>query len=166
MEYPTIDLDQFKSIMKVLEKAANDPEYLDPSVCPYDETTREQLVKAVNWVHPVARATVVDGEKNPVGRPRKDPVLPIEVVETEVDEIRKEIAQLKADAKGLETADRIQIIKTRAALVEKIIGMKERITGLKQQRQFIVEVIAIMEDILEQSQRDEVIKRLQPFLEE
>lgn len=165
MQYPTFDLEQLQNLIRVIDNAESDPEYLDPSVCPYDAGVRDSLQKLLGSRHPVAKATL-ESDKAPVGRPRKDPVLPINEVEKEVDEIRKEIAQLKIDAKGLETADRIQIIKTRATLVEKIIGMKERIHNIKKQQQFISQVIGLMEDIMEQSQREEMIKKLAPFLEE
>jgi hypothetical protein len=165
MTYPTIDIEEFDKIAKLLEDCISDPKALDPAICPYDEAIVAKLRKLTNWLHPAARASV-DPDKNPVGRPKKAPILPIDEVEKEVDEIRKEIAQLKIDAKGLETADRIQIIKTRATLVEKIIAMKERITNVKKQQKFISDVMALLEDVLEQGQREEFIKRLSTYLEE
>ena len=165
MTYPEIDLTALMNLMLIIDQAEENPkEYLDPANCPYDDTVRERIAKIVN-AGIIYKATV-DEKKNPVGRPSKTPALPISEVEKEVDEIRKEIAQLKIDAKGLETQDRIAIIKTRATLVEKIIAMKERITNLKEQRRFITEVMHIMEDVMEQKQREEIIKRLEPFTEE
>lgn len=164
MQYPELDIEEFNKISKLLETVIEDPSMLDPALCPYDPALTEKIRKLTNWIHPVARESGV--EKNPVGRPRKEPVLPIDEVEREVDEIRKEIAQLKLDAKGLETADRIQIIKTRATLVEKIIAMKERITNVKKQQKFISDVMALLEDVLDQKQREEFIKRLGMYLEE
>jgi len=66
----------------------------------------------------------------------------------------------------LETADRIQIIKTRAALMEKMLAMKERTNSLKKQSAFVSNVIAIMEDIMDQPQREEMIKKLEAYIDE
>lgn len=163
MQYPSIELEQFNIALKIIDNAANDPDYLDPKTCPYDEEVRAKVAKIIG-LSQIRGATVVEKEKNPVGRPSKQVVLPISEVEKEVDEIRKEIAQLKIDAKGLETQDRIAIIKTRAALVEKIIAMKERITNMKEQRKFITDVMSILEDVMDQKQREEVIKQLAEYV--
>lgn len=162
MKYPTFDLEEFEKLLDLLLEIVNEPAYLDPAQWPYGTKLRE---KARNIIE-VREVTKSEQTKNPVGRPSKKTALPIDEVEKEIDEIRKEIGQLKLDAKGLETADRIQIIKTRAALVEKIIAMKERVTGLKKMQAFMAVVTGILEDVMEQSQREEVIKRLEPYLDE
>lgn len=165
MNYPTIDIEEFNKITKLLEEAITDPNILDPSVCPYDASMIEKLKKLTNWVHPAARASLEDAEKNPVGRPTKKVILPIEEIENEINDLRKDISQLKVDAKGLETADRIQIIKTRATLFEKMIAIKERTNNMKKQQEFINDVIAIMDDVMEQPQREKMIKRMEPYID-
>lgn len=165
-KYPEIEITEISRVAEIVEMAVADPTYLDPGVCPYDEDAILKLRQMVDWLHPTARASLDNPERKTAGRPTKKTLIPLDEVEKEVDDIRKEIAQLKTDARGLETADRIQIIKTRAALVEKIIAMKERINSQKKQQSFVAEVIAIMEDILEQSQREEMIKRLEPYSED
>lgn len=165
-KYPPLDLDQLMSAIFVIEASVDDVNYLDPATCPYDAEIRKRLNKLSLWITSNQAAAPKPAiEPAPVGRPRSGPVLPVEEIEKEMDEIRKEIGQLKLDSKDLETADRIQIIKTRAALVEKIIAMKERTNNLKKQAAFVSNVIGIMEDILEQPQRDEMIKRLEPYLD-
>jgi hypothetical protein len=166
MIYPTIDIEEFDKLTKLLEEAITDPNILDPSVCPYDPAIAEKLKKLTNWLHPAARASLDDGEKNPVGRPTKKVILPIEEIENEINDLRKDISQLKVDAKGLETADRIQIIKTRATLFEKMIAIKERTNNMKKQQQFVSTVIAIMEDIMEQPQREKMIKLMEPYIDQ
>lgn len=43
--------------------------------------------------------------------------------------------------------------------------MKERTNNLKKQAAFLSNVIGIMEDLMDQPQRDEMIKRLEPYLD-
>lgn len=162
-KHKPVAVEEVIAVLSFIEDAMVDPSLLDPATSPYDDDVTKRVAKLLQVS--VIQTESVDKEKNPVGRPSQKTVLPISEVEAEVDEIRKEIAQLKVDAKGLETKDRIDIIKTRAALVEKIIGMKERITNIKQQRAFITDVMMLLEDVMEQSQREEFIKRLQPYLE-
>jgi hypothetical protein len=50
----------------------------------------------------------------------------MDAVAKEIQNIRDELKQLKLDSQGAQTADKIQIIKTRATLVEKLIGMDEK----------------------------------------
>jgi hypothetical protein len=56
--------------------------------------------------------------------------------------------QLKTDSKGLQTNDRIQIIKTRAGLVEKLVAMDERTNNLKRQSQFQTVLLGILDDLV------------------
>lgn len=165
MTYPEIDIQDLNNVIKLIEDVTENPDMLDPANCPYDEDVQTKLKKISGWMHPAARASV-EKEKNPVGRPKAGPVLPVDEVEKEIDDLRKDITQLKLDAKGLETADRIQIIKTRATLVEKMIAMKERTTNVKKQMQFVQNVIALMEDVMDQKQREVMIERLKSYLEE
>ncbi len=164
-KYPHLDLDQLLSAIKVIEQSVENDKYLDPAECPYDEDIRKRLNKLSLWVTSNQTAQKVVKEAEPVGRPRSGPALPIEELEKEVNEIRTELSQLKLDSRDLDTADRIQIIKTRAALMEKMLAMKERTNNLKRQASFQSTVISIMEDIMEQSQREEMIKRLEPYVD-
>jgi hypothetical protein len=161
--YPPIDIAEISTFLTIIEDYIDDPSYFDPTECPYDPDIMDKIKKLVQ---PVMVASATIDEKNPVGRPTKQVVLPIDEVEKEINDIRQELASLKIDGKTLETADRIQIIKTRAALVEKIIGMKERVTNLRTQKQFVTVVIGIMEDMMDQKQREKMIKLLEPYLEQ
>lgn len=162
--YPTLSLTELQKLKTVLENAS-DPKYLDGRICPYDKPTRELLKSLV--VNPIVAATVSPHpEKGQVGAPKKGVILPMDEVEKEFNDLRKELQELKTDAKGLEPNEKIQVIKTRAALMEKIIAMKERINNMKKNTSFIATVIAIMEDELPQESRLRIIEKLQPFVEE
>lgn len=163
-KYPTVSLTELTKLKAILENSS-DPKYLDGRICPYDKPTRELLKSMI--VDPIVAATVsTPAEKASVGAPKKTPILPMDELGKEFNDLRTEIQQLKTDSKGLESHERIQIVKTRAALVEKIIGMKERINNLNRNTRFIATVIQIIEDELPQEARLRVIEKLQPYTEE
>lgn len=166
-DYPTLSLTQLQKFKTVLDNAKGDPKYLDGRICPYDKTTREILKSLI--ADPVVAATLGDAPergRKKSGAPKKGPTISTDELEKEFQELREEIKTLKADAKGLEPHERIQIVKTRAALIEKILSMKERIVNIKKMEEFIAKVIQLMEDELPQDVRLKVLEALEPYAEE
>lgn len=166
MNYPTINAKDMPKLVDIIEQAVADPKYLNPEACPYDEKT---IANVKRIIEVCTAAESASGAKRPergkVGRPSKGPSIPIDEVEREVDEIRKELADLKVDGQTMETSDRIQVIKTRAALIERVIGMKERIADVKRFHSFVQTVIGIMEQHLSPKERDAVMEELKAYVE-
>ncbi len=165
-KYPTMSVTELQKLKAVITSAASDPKYLDGRVCPYDKPTREILKSLIP--DPIIAATLgkAGEDRGNVGRPKKLPALPMSELEKEFNDLRKEIQELKTDAKGLEPHERIQVVKTRAALVEKILSMKERITNINLMNKFVATVIQILEDELPQEIRLRILDKLEPFKEE
>lgn len=165
-QYPTISVSELQKLKVILTNAGDDPKYLDGRVCPYDKPTRELLKQLVP--DPIVQATLgtAGEERGQVGRPKKQAALPMDELEKEFNELRTEIQQLKTDAVGLEPNERIQVVKTRAALVEKILSMKERITNINRINKFTALVIQTMEDELPQDARLRVIAKFAEYKEE
>lgn len=164
-KYPTVNLAQLQKLKTIITNANDDPKYLDGRICPYDAPTRVLIASLLP--DPVVAATL---GSLPEGRgktgPKRKPGINIADLEKEFNELRDEIKNLKTDAKGLESHERIQIVKTRATLVEKILSMKERIENIKKQQDFIAVVIQVMEDELPQELRLKIIEKLEPFAAE
>lgn len=165
-KYPTISLTELQKLKTIIDNAEADARYLDGRICPYDKPTRELLKKLVP--NPIVEATLAEAGENrgQVGRPKKGPAIPMEELEREFDDLRKEIQQLKTDAKGMEPHEKIQVIKTRAALIEKILSMKERIGNINKVDKFMALVIEVMEEELPQESRLRVIEKFDEFREE
>jgi hypothetical protein len=164
-KYPTISLTELQKIANVLENAKTDPKYLDGRIAPYDKPTREMLKSMIP--DPIVNATIETAEeKGKAGRPKKGPAIPMGELEREFDDLRKEIQSLKTDAKGLEPHERIQVVKTRAALIEKILSMKERIGNINKVDRFMALVIQILEDELPQESRLRVLDKLEIYRED
>lgn len=165
-QYPTISINELEKLKVIITNASDDPKYLDGRICPYDKPTRELLKSLIP--DPIVTATLgtAGEERGQVGRPKSGPVLPMSELEKEFNELRTEIQQLKTDAQGLEPNEKIQIVKTRAALVEKILAMKERITNINRMNKFTALVIQTMEDELPQESRLRVIAKFEEYKEE
>jgi len=165
-KYPTVSVTELTKLKTIITNASNDPRYLDGRICPYDKPTRELLKSLVP--DPIVEATLgkAGEERGLVGRPKKQPLLPLTELETEFNDLRKEIQELKTDAKGLEPNEKIQVVKTRAALVERILVMKERILNMHRMQKFVAIVIQILEEELPQDSRLRVIAKLEEYKDE
>lgn len=164
-KYPTLSLTELSKLKTVIQNISDDPKYLDGRVCPYDKPVRDMLRSMAE--DPIIAATLSpDNARKKPGAPRKGPVIPMGELEQEFQDLRTEINSLKSDAKGLEPHERIQVVKTRAALIEKIISMKERINNLNRNTKFIATVIGLIEDELDQDARLRIIDKLAPFADE
>lgn len=163
MDYPKINVKELSKLVSIVEQAMNDDSYLDPANCPYDEGT-------VNLIKRLLREVVVVDhsvpDKGKVGRPSKQPIIPLDEVEKEIDEIRKELVDLKVEGQTMETKDRIQVIKTRAALIERVLAMKTEIGGLKRFNDFVKTVIGIIQDYIEPKEREKLLQELKGYVEE
>ena len=161
-KYPAISLTELEKIKNVVEQAENDPKYLDGRIAPYDRKTRELLKSFIP--DPVAAATIEPGSpKGKVGRPKKNGMISMTELEKEFDELRGYINDLKKNVKGLEPHEQIQVVKTHAALIEKILSMKERISNINKVDKFMATVIEMMEAELPQESRLRVIEKLDEY---
>tara|TARA_Y100001001_G_scaffold138359_1_gene140493 strand:- start:10694 stop:11197 length:504 start_codon:yes stop_codon:yes gene_type:complete len=161
-KYPAISLTELEKIKNVVEQAQNDPKYLDGRTAPYDKKTRELLKSFV--LDPIVAATIEPGvQKGKVGRPKKQGLISMSELEKEFDELRGYINDLKKNVKGLEPHEQIQVVKTHAALIEKILSMKERISNINKVDKFMAVVIELMETELPQESRLRVIEKLEEY---
>jgi hypothetical protein len=165
MDYPKINVKEIAKLVSIIEQASSDESYFDPASCPYDEGTIN-LLKRLLEVAEKAVCTTTAPQRGKVGRPSKQPIIPMDEVEKEIDEIRQELTNLKVEGQTMETKDRIQVIKTRAALIERVLGMKTEIGGLKQYNSFIKTVIGIMEEHLDGPEREKVLLELKNYVEQ
>lgn len=176
--YPNLDLGALASLMAIRNQSELFPDYLERKDCPYDSDTKVQLKKLIEVrevekvVEKIIERKVEIAAKAAEGGGKGRKVKPktsgvdLEMVSKEIQEIRDELRTLKTDSLGLDTGDRIQIIKTRAALVEKMIAMDERNNNLKKQSQFFSTVLGILDDLIPEEGRKAFMKRIEPFARE
>lgn len=174
--YPKLDLGTLAAVMTIRQQMELFEDYLTHKDCPFDNDTQKQLAKlfAVRTVEKIvekvverkAEIAVKAAEGGGVGPKKvtlKTSGVNLEEVSTEIEGLRKELLQLKLDSKDLQTSDKIQIIKTRAQLVERLVSMDEKNNNLKRISLFQSTIMGILDDLMDSDRRLEFIARVQPF---
>lgn len=174
--YPQLNLGALAALMAVKQQLEAHEDYLANS--PYDEDTREQMEKLLapkivevekevivekiveKKVEVVTEAAKGAGKRGP--KPKSSGV-DMDAVAKEITDIRDELKQLKLDSKALQTADKVQIIKLRAALLEKLISMDEKTNNQRKVGQFMSLVLTILDDLMPEEARQEFMKRMEPL---
>ena len=180
--FPTINLAQLATISTLRQQMETHEDYLKHPDCPYDQSTREQIARLLTpkvvevpvevekivekivekRVEVMVAASEGGGKRGAKPKPKGSGVNQDEVAK-EIADLRSELKQLKIDGKALQTGDKIQMIKLRASLVEKMIQMDERTNNLKKQSLFMSVVMSILDDLMDDERRHEFLKRLEPF---
>lgn len=184
--YPKLDLGGLAAMQTIRSQMLTFPTYLEEKDCPYDADARALLARMfaptvverevkveVQVPAPTAQRKIETALKAAEGGGVGPKVLRLKTsgvdldgVSQEIQGLRQELQQLKMDSKGLQTADKIQIIKTRAGLVEKLVSMDEKTNNLKRNSLFHSTVMAILDDLIPQDRRMEFIQRIAPFAAE
>jgi predicted ArsR family transcriptional regulator len=140
---------------------------LDADENPYDKETTAVLKRLLE---PEVREKIVEKEvhveaKAGRGRPSKDIRLSESDQKLITDEINNLIAELKDMGNGetLQTGERIQITKTKANLVDQLLKMRERNSTAQKVEEFMEVVIKILEDYVQEADREQFLRRLEPY---
>lgn len=176
--FPQINIGALAALLAIKQQLEANEDYLNSDTCPYDEDTREQLTRLLapkiveievekvveriveKKVEVVTQAAAGAGKRGP--KPKSSGV-DVDGVAKEIQSIRDELKELKLNSKALQTADKIQIIKTRAALIEKLISMDEKVNNQRQVGQFMSVCMTILDDLVPEEGRQEFMKRLEPL---
>lgn len=165
--YPTLRIGVLQSLIELKAQLAHDNQLLELEVCPYDRETVTAL-KTIFTERVVER--VVEKEVVRVISPeeRADTKMSLSDQEEVAESARELLSQLKVLGEGetgLDTQTKIQIIKTKATLMEQLVKLRERWMNVKRQSQFHAVVIGILDDLLAENDRAEFLRRLEPFRE-
>lgn len=171
--YPTLRLAVLQSLISLKHQLEVDPKFLDGEECPYDAEVKD-------LIHRVLTTTIVEKvvekyvEKK--GQVRRGPKSAADVqlsaedqeeVEATATDLLKELKGLgkmdDGEDRGLDTQTRITIIKAKAALVEQLLKVRERLTNVRRIAHFQTTVISILDDLVGEDDRSEFLKRLEPY---
>jgi len=178
--YPQIDPRALTALTSIKQMLESNQDYLENPDCPYDEGLRKQLQlmlepkvievpvekiveRIVERKVEIAAAASEGGKRGPKAKGSSSNA---NIIQKELQGITEDLRQLKLNSKTLMPADKVQILKTQAALVEKMIVMEERTSNIKVVSRFMSTVMGILDDILDDEQRQTVMKRLEPFANE
>jgi erythromycin esterase-like protein len=172
MSYPTLRLGVLQGIVELKAACDAKPGYLRSAECPYDNDTisiLERLFKPVE-VEVIKEVIVDKPEAKKRGRPSGKKALTdaeTSEVEREASEMLKELRQMaKTEAgemKQMDTSTKLSIIKTRTTLLEKLVTIRERFTSARQVQSFMHTVMELLEDLVPEERRGEMLDRLEPY---
>jgi hypothetical protein len=179
--YPQIDSRGLNTLLSIKGMFASDPDYFDDPECPYDEGLRKELKellvgKVVEKIVEVEvekiverrveiAATAAEGEGKRGPKAKAGPER-VDVVSTELKEVLGDLRRLRTDSKTLSPGDKAMILKTQSVLLEKLIVMEERLTNIKAVSRFMSTVMGVMDDLMDDEQRQLFMKRIAPFATE
>lgn len=165
--YPTLDLDLLQKLLPLKEQVDTDPKFLEDA--PYAPDIKATL-KALFETR-VDTVVLRDGghkEAGKRGRKRADGGISddqAEIIEVEAAALLKELKDLKPPAgSGFDHDTKIQIIKAKTALIEKVVNIQERAFNVRKVATFQKVVIDILADLMPQDQINEFQNRLGAYL--
>jgi hypothetical protein len=167
--YPTLRLGVLQALIELKGYTEQHPDALRAKECPYDQETIQalELIFKTRVVEKIVEK-VVEKEVRGRGRPTGDTKLSMadqEDVESSATELLAQLQALGEGEKGLDTSTKIQIIKTKATLIEQLLKLRERWFNVKRVAQFQIVVIGILDDLLAEGDRQEFLKRVEPYRE-
>jgi hypothetical protein len=151
--YPDLSMKLLTPLELVRKQLLVDPSFLNDPTCPYPED-----VKAI-LSHFRSSSEDKDGPAD-VGVPN------VEYLETETFDLYKEFKRMGDSIPSNDVSERLQYMKTRASLLEKLISMKERAGAMRDAEEFQNVILGALEDLVPQDLREEILQRLRKFLEQ
>jgi len=164
--YPPLRLAVLQGLKDIKDGLQSDPSFLENEECPYDEETVRMLkdLLATKIVEKEVIREVEVEKKAGRGRPRKDAALSEEDQDHVKNELKKLIDGLNAlSTAGQEASAVVQITRTKATLIEKLLQMQERIYNVKKMSEFQTVIISILDDLVDEKGREIFLKRLEPY---
>jgi hypothetical protein len=176
--FPQINPATLNALLTVKTQLEGNADYLQDSECPYDADVKEELgrllsPKVVETVREVEKIVEIErrvevavaaaeggGKRGPKNKPAVD------LIDKELQDLVTDLRQLKTDSKVGDTAIRLQILKTRSVLLEKMVMLADKVTNVKRMSLFMSTVMSLLDDIMSDEQRQIFMKRLQPFADQ
>lgn len=168
--YPPLRVAVLRGLLSLKERFDENPDFLRGGDVPYDNESIEILEKilTVKVVEKVVEKIVQGKVSGGKGRPKRDDALNAAdnaEMEQMVKDLLENLKNMDETKEGLEVSERVQITKTKAALVEQLLKARERIFNVKRHSEFQSTVISILDDIVDEAGRDVFLARIEPFTE-
>lgn len=164
--YPPLRAALLQSLTNLKQLYDENPDFLEAS--PYDNEAKRVLQNlfAPKIVETIKEVEVVREAKAGRGRPSGDVALSPEdqdTVITDIKDLIQQLNQLDAGDKALDTGERVKIINTKANLIDRLLKMQERVFNVKRMSSFQDTMIALMDDLISEKDRDVYLNRLKPY---
>lgn len=153
--YPSLSAESIALFIKIKNIYANNPTYFDSSECPYPQELIE-VYKGTAAYH--------DFDSHAIDEvPSADNIL------AAVNKLNKELADYGRDQKygeGVTASDRNTYFRLSVAMIEKLITLREKISGIAEFERFSEETINIMDRVLTTEQKSVVLDKLKGIIKD
>lgn len=146
--YPELPEGGLWALEIVLRNAAADPDYLNGVDCPYSGEEIEVLTRLVGVLG------VEDEEIDP-SETKWDRL------ERESDTLFRGLTNAGKQLEGKDNAEKMAYFRTATSLLDKIVGIQERIANIRAVAVFHATVMGIIEDEMDAGQRTRVMEKLE-----
>lgn len=151
MIYPELSPKLIVPLEVIREQLRIDPGYLSHPNCPYDARTKALL----RLMAPTPTVDDASGDLF-LGRTGSK----AEILVKEVQEAYLELKEFSGEITDLDVSEKMSYFRTRASLLEKLVGLIERTNTLADVTIFQDTVISLMEEMLTPQQHEEFLQRL------
>ncbi len=151
--YPTIRDEVIMSLNAVVLNMEKDTGYLDSNECPYSEQVKSFFRKKI--------ASEGGGSKGSID------LFQIGEGETDLDKLTEQIMAVINDLEEFgrkltiaDSPDKMGYFRTKTALIEKLVNMRERVFSIKEINEFKSTILSFMDEVLTKDQITEFMRRL------
>lgn len=163
--YPNLP-EGFETKLKAIEMACSAEPDVDAYLgagCPYSDGAKRFLKKILAPVGNGGNVGAGAGGTNPFREEGMDDVdrfdLLLEEVEVTIGQMRDLEASLGASGDA-DRSDMVAVLKAKTALLEKWVGLKDRVLNLREMSEFQRIVLKALDEVLTVDQRGEMVSRL------
>ena len=151
MFYPVISEDAVMAINLARSYIAKEgPEWLDKRECKYSPTIKKFLTESV------VTGVGVPAEVEDLFEGNDEP----EVLDRQIQKVLNRMDAMEAQLGGMEPNEKLAFFKTRTALLEKLITLREKTNNLKEMSEFKATIITFLDEICTPDQITELMERL------
>lgn len=160
MHYPIINPQIVSALKSVILQSSSDPQYLTNPTCPYSQDLKELLKALVKgYAEPVIdfeTTMLADTSVNLFEGAEK-----FEVLQTQYELIFSSLMNIKTSIQNQGHTDKtVAYFKTVTSILEKLIGVGERIHDAKSVYDFKTRVLNVIEGTLSDEQRQIIMTQL------
>jgi hypothetical protein len=154
--YPTVEAGSLVPVSIIFAGLASDPLWLERKACPYDPATRAEI-QAV-WAS--ARLGHDGHAKSAPAQQGEELPLSDVDLERDLNRLHHELIRAKTDADTEGKGD-LGYFRVAVALMDKIVGLRERLNGVRAISDFRNLVFKVFEEVLTPDQRTKAITILE-----
>lgn len=139
--YPIISDDLLVPLQVIRRSLEKDAGYFDHPDCPYPAEIRELFQET---------ASVDLFAENPE----------LDVLDSQIQRVINDLEAFSRTLKSTDHSEKLAYFKTKTSLIEKLIGMRERVLNLKEISEFRNLIMQFLDEICDRDQISDLIQRL------